>query len=113
MLELTNVTSECKRAFAEILDLYKVTYNDNKRNAECVKVTLLWQTLVDVVAFSKVSTEGQHIKDFIQRYVRENDSPPLTIDISLFINKLKSYCNSSKAKLNTPIVNKSKNPQYS
>ena len=105
-IELNNVTSECKRAFAEILDLYNVRYDDNRRNGECVKVTLLWQTLVDVVAFSKVSTEGQHIKDFIQRYVRENNSPPLQIDISLFITQLKNYCNSSKEKSNNNVLPK-------
>ena len=99
-IELNNVTAECKRAFAEILDLYNVTYDDNRKNAECVKVTLLWETLVDVVAFSKVSTEGQHIKDFIQRYVRENNTPPLQIDISLFLTQLKNYCNSCKGKSN-------------
>jgi len=81
-VEPNNVTAECKRAFAEKLDLYNFTYDDNRRNAECVKVTLLWETLVDFVAFSKVSIEGSHIKDFIQRYVRENDSQPLSIDIS-------------------------------
>ena len=53
-VELNNVTAECKRAFAEILDLYNVTYDDNRKNAECVKVTMLWETLVTNVSLNKV-----------------------------------------------------------
>ena len=43
------------------------------------------------------------IKDFIQRYVRENTARPLEIDLALFITQLKTFCDSSRDKIVTPI----------
>jgi len=96
LVELQNAAAQSKRAFSEILGLFNSEYDDDKIAKEGVKIFQLWTTLVDIVAFSRTSSERVNIKDFIQRYVRENTSKPLQIDLSLLLTQLKTFCESAK-----------------
>ena len=108
LAELVITSTECKRAFCEILGLSNTSDNVDTKNAKKVKIMDLWTTLVEVVSFSKISTEKINIRDFIQRYVRENTVKPLEIDLALFLTQLKTFCDSSKHSPPTPKTDENK-----